>query len=74
VYQPGLIPPDPNKYVPGTLKQQSGGYYYIRREKQEEYRDLCQNLFTQRRKADDKIAKQAADTAERIQAGEGLRQ
>ena len=72
VYEPGLIPPDENKFVPGTLKQRSGGRYYIRKEDQEPYRQLCQNLFTQQRKADDKEANRAVDTAERIQAGEGL--
>ena len=58
--------------MPGTLKQRSAGYYYIRKQDQEPYRQLCQNLFTQQRKADNKEAKRAADTAERIQAGEGL--
>jgi len=74
VYKSGLIPPEPREYVPGTLKQHSGGYYYICHDDQDAYRDLCQDLFTLKRKADDTKAQQAFDNSERQNAAEGLRQ
>jgi len=49
VYSEGLIPPNGEEYVPGTLKRHGSGYYYIRKNHKEEYRQLCMSLFKQSR-------------------------
>jgi hypothetical protein len=49
VYSEGLIRPNKEEYVPGTLKWRGSGYYYIQKSYQEQYRQLCMNLFTQGR-------------------------